>query len=383
MIHRGKAIYYPALDGMRGVGIVFVVVYHFLLLSDYSWSTIGFSWVWIQMFFIQSGFLITQMLLDDREAPLGRYLGRFYWRRILRIFPVYFGYLLIPTVLYLALGIPEALPERLPYLVTFTFNFADLAREIVKVNLWFIHFWSLSVEEQFYLVWPFLVFFIAPRRLRVLLIAIVIAAPLFRWWQVSHLLAAGATEELAGRMAYSNTLCQLDAFAFGAAIPLFKLTDRVQRPGRWATSALAVALAAGAANFLLLRGAGVELSWTSLGFSGGLIGNFQHVWSYTLVNLLFLFVVLRAIQPEQRGLFGHPVAVRLGKVSYGMYVVHMAVLIAFDRLNERYVGSVAAMTIVGLVASYLVAELSYRYYERRFLALKDSPPRWLVSRVKA
>lgn len=364
--------YFKSLDGIRGVGIVFVLAYHYLLLSDFSWSTIGFSWIWIQMFFVQSGFLITRILLDTKEQPLGKYLGRFYWRRILRIFPIYFGYLLIPTAGSLLFGVPEEFGRRAPALFTFTFNFAGVARDIVNANLWFIHFWSLSVEEQFYVIWPLVVFVLGVRPLKVLVAGVIVLAPVFRLWFVQHLMADGLTAELSGRVSYTFTVCQLDALACGAAIPILQLQRRVRRTGRWALAMTGLVLAVGAVNLLSLRSRGVEISATSLGLSGSMVENAQHVWSYSLVNILFMFVVIHLTSDGYRGVFTTPVLVRIGKIAYGMYVLHMLVLIGFDRLNERYLHNVPLSFVAAFGATYLLADFSYRHFESRFLALKNA-----------
>jgi peptidoglycan/LPS O-acetylase OafA/YrhL len=364
--------YYRSLDGVRGVGIVFVLGYHFLLLSDYDWSTIGFSWIWIQMFFVQSGFLITRILLDDKNESAGQFFGRFYWRRILRIFPVYFGYLLIALVASTLFNVPEDFGSRAPTLFTFTYNFADIARKIVRANLWFIHFWSLSVEEQFYLVWPLFIFLLGIRSLRVLVVAVIVLAPLFRLWFVQHLMMDGITAEMSGRVSYSFTISQLDALATGAAIPILNLAQHVRRTGRWVAGMAFLLIAAGTLNFVMLHQQGVLISFTSLGLSGGMVDNFQHVWSYSLVNLLFLFLILHLTTGRYQGIFTLPIFVRLGKIVYGMYVIHMAVLIGFDWLNERYIHNIALSFAMGFGATFLLADLSYRHFERRFLALKDS-----------
>lgn len=364
--------YYGSLDGVRGVGILFVLGYHYLLLNGYDWSTIGFSWIWIQMFFVQSGFLITRILLDAKGESIRKYLGQFYWRRVLRIFPVYFGYLLLATVTSVLFDVPEEFGRRAPALFSFTYNFADIARVIARANLWFIHFWSLSLEEQFYFVWPLLVFVLGIRSLRLLVVSVIILAPLFRFWFVQHLMAGGLSGEMSGRVSYSFTISQLDALAAGAAIPILNLQRHVRKTGRWVAGMACLLLVAGVLNYLALRQQGLTISVTSLGLSGGMVNNLQHVWSYSLVNLLFLFVILHLTTVRYRGIFTAPVFVRIGKIAFGMYVLHMAVLIAFNWLNAKYLHSVALSFAMGFGATFLLADLSYRHFERRFLAMKDS-----------
>jgi peptidoglycan/LPS O-acetylase OafA/YrhL len=160
----------PALDGLRAVAIAMVVAFHYGLLDC--------GWLGVQLFFVLSGFLITRILQAAREQPLGHYLGRFWRRRALRIFPLYFGYLLLLSAVFVATGAPVAFADSALYLFTYTFN---LTRPwLQQGSPAFTHFWSLCVEEQFYLLWPLAVFFLAPRRLPQLAIAMIAVAPVAR-----------------------------------------------------------------------------------------------------------------------------------------------------------------------------------------------------------
>ena len=143
--------YIPSLDGLRGLGSFLVIATH------YGYSQDG--WIGLEFFFVLSGFLITAILLTETNRPLGEYLGRFYWRRLLRTFPPYFGYLLICGIVYVCVRQPRGFLDVLPSLATYWFNFYTLFHFYAdKPSFMFAHLWSMSVEEQFYLVWPFLVF---------------------------------------------------------------------------------------------------------------------------------------------------------------------------------------------------------------------------------
>ena len=147
------------LDGVRGIAILLVVLFHLPMQPGWGGAlglTLPFGWMGVQLFFVLSGFLITRILISSKEQPFGAYLRRLYVRRVLRIFPLYYGFLLALGAVYLATALPEPLERYWPYLATFTWNWtrADAAWE--ESNR-FVHLWSLSVEEQFYLVWPALV----------------------------------------------------------------------------------------------------------------------------------------------------------------------------------------------------------------------------------
>ena len=171
----------PALDGLRGIAIAAVMVFHFTLYGPYSNAlmrglpAIGpalhlamAGWGGVDLFFVLSGYLITAILLRTKAAP--GYFRRFYARRVLRIFPLYY--------LFLAVGI--ALSSRLPpawsaegswqlWLWTYLTNFKIGSAGWSSVPRAYEHFWSLAVEEQFYLLWPLLVFKLDERRLARLL----------------------------------------------------------------------------------------------------------------------------------------------------------------------------------------------------------------------
>ena len=363
--------YIKALDGIRGLGILFVLGYHYIRLNDFDWTMLSFSWVWIQMFFVQSGFLITSILLESRQQSFTGYLGQFYWRRALRILPIYMAYVLAAAITFAIWREPDGFDRRLPYLLTFSYNLNWLTNDPEQISVWFVHFWSLAVEEQFYLVWPLGVFLLSLRQLRWALAVIVLLAPVFRYWFVGSLIASGYSQQVAGEISYSFAISQLDAFALGAAIPIFNLHERVKRPGQWALAMAVLVLAAGAINLWLLRGDGVHLHATSLGLVVNQTSNLQHVWSYTPVNVLFMFVVLYLIAPRYDGLFTNTMLVALGKIVYGMYVVHLGILLLISRFNRDFLNSHAVAFTMGFMLTFGVAYLSYRYFEKPILSFRD------------
>ena len=166
----------PALDGLRAVAIVLVVMVH-------AAPTAGFppalAWVHtlqslgVRVFFVISGFLITALLLQERAATGGISLRRFYMRRALRIFPAFYAYLAVIAVLAAA-GWIILLPGDLAHALTYTMNYHFPGAWEV------LHFWSLSVEEQFYLLWPPLLVLAGPRRACLGAAAVVVITPLIR-----------------------------------------------------------------------------------------------------------------------------------------------------------------------------------------------------------
>jgi len=360
-----------ALDGLRAVAVALVMLLHFGYLNG--------GWIGVQVFFVLSGFLITGVLLADREAPLGAYLRRFYWRRTLRIFPLYYGYLAVLGLAYAAWGRPPELPQNAASLFTYTYNFTRLSPEW-EVSPFFTHFWSLAVEEQFYLVWPFVVHALSRRAIVVLSAALVVLAPLFRWALASALADGARSAYDVGDSVYWFPLSHADAFATGALVALLGAGGRATRPALLAAAAVAAVAFGGFLNLRALRSAGADLPLGTMGFPLASIDNGAHVWGYTLLNLCSAALVAAAVAAHRAGgvvsVLGWGPLAGLGKISYGVYVLHWPLLVLFNA-HVRYRpltvrGALMFAAWAGLVAA--AAWVSWRFYETRFLALKDRGP---------
>lgn len=352
-----------ALDGVRGIAIILVILFHSLLLS--------IGWVGVQLFFVLSGFLITSILLSDADLPLGFYLKRFYWRRTLRIFPLYYGALAAMTVVYLVTAHPESFGKQWPYLFTYTLNYRKGFS--FETDMYFGHFWSLALEEQFYLLWPMLVYLLPPKKFRVVVLAIIAASPLIRGLTAHFLMPVLHQSDRVGIAIYCVTFCQLDAFATGAAVVLF-VRQRWLRPGLIAIGCALLFLVCGQASSFLATGR-LTLN-TSFGYPPGLMRGGQYIWGYTLFNFCSAAMILVALSRNWFStLLSHPALTYVGKVSYGMYIFHRLVLVVTIKLAGDHVRRHSLANLVVLVCYFsallLLCSLSYRFYESRFLALKD------------
>ncbi len=362
--------YVKSLDGVRGWAILLVIWFHFFFL-------VQCGWIGVQLFFVLSGYLITTILLKSKDSSLSFYLKRFYWRRSLRIFPLYFAYVFLFLGTYLVFSFPSDMADNIAYLLTYTYNFKPLIEGDFVGDPVFTPFWSLSVEEQFYLVWPFVVFFAGNRALKWIVAGILFVSPLVRFFLADMLLQSTMfNEEAIGETVYRFTLGQLDAFAFGAALPVFSLAIKWRdHTGKIALATASLMLIAGLWNYFDLMESGMPLMVSSLGYKIGVLDNMQHVWSYTLINMaatgLILFLVTYKGNRVTRGLFENKVLVMIGKVSYGMYVYHWVLLSAYRQtIHPRIGNELLSMVIyVGLV--FLIAYLSFEVFEKRFLEIKD------------
>jgi peptidoglycan/LPS O-acetylase OafA/YrhL len=200
-----------ALDGIRGVAILSVVLFHATMGLGYNWWPIKSllkitqaGWLGVDVFFALSGFLITGILWKSKneKASLRYYLSRFYFRRVLRIFPLYFGVLII--LLLIPILIPvlrdadyERFVQMQPW---FWLHAANIAREFYGVTnpvlefgrFELTHFWSLSVEEHFYLFWPLLLYFLGRRSILLVTLILVVISTVLKLGlvEISPVLAA-------------------------------------------------------------------------------------------------------------------------------------------------------------------------------------------------
>jgi peptidoglycan/LPS O-acetylase OafA/YrhL len=361
---------FPGLDGLRGIAILAVIGHNLQLLQDpdtrlgklVEWG-LDRGWIGVQLFFVLSGFLITGILLDSQKAP--NHFQSFFARRALRIFPLYFLTLAVLFLLLPALGaIPAAMRptpgEQLPfwlYVSNWTqpsgFNAGDVT-----------HFWSLAVEEQFYLVWPFLLRGRSAEATLRLSLAVAAASLVIR---LAMLGLAVSPHKI-----YMFSVCRMDALALGGAMAAAWRMPGAQRwlVARWR------AMLAGAAllwlfDLLLTHG------YPRLSVIEQSIG-------YTILSLSMALLVGAAASADTLGAGGPLAALRsrglrlVGKYSYAIYLFHRPVN---DLLGTRWLapllpqpGRSVASTLVYLAAafgvSFALAALSYRLVERPFLSLK-------------
>lgn len=341
--------YFGSLDGLRCASIMAVLWHH--THAGYAWlpaSERGF--LGVDMFFVVSGFLIVTLLLRERERAGSISLQRFYMRRTLRIFPIYYGVLLALTVFF---GLikptrPMAQPffRELPYLVTYMSDWID------SQTLMFFA-WSLAAEEQFYLVWPpvekWLKRAAIPLLLGVIainqLINFKIADPwLYSWFGIRQ----------ADRMIFQITFTPICLGVLLAHLLHSKVGfDRLVRGIGWRGSpALWAAMLVVACNV------------------PGDLGGWPRLLIQVLMTLLLASCVVRE-DHALAGLFTLGPIKRIGTVSYGMYMYHMFVVAAVSALLGRLkLAFPYDRFLLTTLLTYLVAELSFRCYETPFLRLK-------------
>ncbi len=361
--------YIKSLDGLRGLGIITVLFAHYGVLES--------AWISLEMFFVLSGYLITRILLHAKEqTTLSQYLKRFYWRRSLRIFPLFYTYLTIAAIVILAVPSYEALRPSLVYVFAYIYNFAVYS-ENFQYSYFYTHFWSLSVEEQFYLLWPMVIFFTRKQLFKFIIPVMVLVAPVIRYFIVVKFEGIYTGSRL-GDCVYWNPLCQMDAFAIGTGVAVFQ-DHLIQHAKKILLLMFSIFVIAGAANFIALynaHGPTIEVM-TSFGYPLNFLENYQHVWSYSIVDLFFGSLVLYMVkiagesQKLANKLFENKFFVLTGKISYGMYITHWIIMHYCRKFLGPVVDNQVILFLIIFVIIYGVSYFSFFYYESMFLKLKD------------
>jgi peptidoglycan/LPS O-acetylase OafA/YrhL len=363
----------PALDGLRGFAIGTVLLFH------YTYFRVG--WVTISLFYVLSAYLITTRLLVLRSLPPTTYLSRFFMLRIARIFPLYFFALTVGTIGYAVLTWPVEWPRVFPYLATFSFNFYPII-EGDESPFVFCHFWSLATEEQFYLMWPFLVLLIPVRLLKSVALLFIITAPACRA-VLGELLRGALPTELISRSIYYFPICHVDALGLGILLALGTLSGRIpvveagpQRslPDLYRPFLLLLAGVFVAHIFVTTQFGHVGISRSlAIDYPERLYTTYHHVFTMSLTAIGSALLVYAALMRSNwaTAIFERVWLRRLGIVSYGVYVFHLPLLEAF-----RFFTDIQPRTWLGLlfffvyvVVSYGLAELSYRYFEEPIVKL--------------
>ncbi len=374
--------FYPALDGLRALAVLMVFFEHY---QASNYLALNWGWAGVDVFFVLSGFLITGILYDTRDAP--RRFRTFYARRTLRIFPLYYAVLLFGVVLtpvfhwiwnpawvlwFAYLGNYA----RFVYLASPLFPMGAIEHLIAQAHiqrmpaLFLGHFWSLAVEEQFYLVWPFIVFSVRDRvRLRNLCVVICCLT------LVARIVCVFAVPQryLAAELLYRVTPLRADALLIGGLVALCLRGPEAEAVRRLGRPILAVF----GAGFLLW-----DLLYRQL--SG--VHHFYHPYAgapvlttigYTLIDIFSAALIVSILQPSGFlfRVFSMKWPRRLGMMSYGFYVFHdmfhplwhviVYSQVQFGRKAE------ACVTLLGLVSTVVLSYLSFRFLETPFLRLKD------------
>jgi peptidoglycan/LPS O-acetylase OafA/YrhL len=360
--------YLPTLDGVRGVAVLLILLFHFGRMKDVT-LRLEIGWIGVQLFFVLSGFLITKILLANKNQSLKSYLRHFFLRRSLRIFPLYYLYLSFLLLLFIAIDEPKDILHYGAHLLTYTYNFSILSADW-QLSRMYVHLWSLSVEEQFYIIWPFAVFFLSTQSLKRLMLALILLIPIFRFLLKLYLATTfeGKDQEFIGNAVYWFPLSNFDAFAIGGAINFLKEDFLSLGKKAWLIITFSLCVIGGVLNGTFLEVNGF-FDITTLGYPLHSTANNQHVWSYTLLNFFFA-VLLWNVLEAKASVFNFKPLQEIGKISYGMYVFHFLILVMFEKMKIHVYTDLVTLFIY-LTICVAVAKIIYSTVEKKILLLKN------------
>lgn len=336
--------YRPQLDLLRAIAFLMVFAVHTFPAGNFLGGAVGWLTALaistgrfgVDLFFALSAVLITSLLLSERERTGAVDVRAFYARRLLRIAPLLIGFLIVTAILTHTLRLPSL--DGL-YVLGF----------VMLIGNWLIAFhgavpaiymplWSLCVEEQFYVIWPPLIRHLSRRRLMMVGGAMIGGSILCR----AAFVLGGASPDTIAFL----TITRLDAL--GAGVVLATLPHAILRAG-WAIPGFAGLLGAEALRASGPAGWPVVPAFALAGISSAIVVAAAHRWTWRPAML-----------------------VQLGRISFGLYIAH-GLMNALARMAIPHAEGLLALgrAVLTLAATIIVAQLSYRYYERTFLRLKD------------
>ncbi len=352
--------HYPALDGLRGVAILLVVILHNFRFMNYFF----FGWLGVDLFFVLSGFLITDILMNKLGQP--HFLRNFYLRRVFRIFPLFYLTLIIfllilPHVKSYTLHTDYYTSHQFwlwTYLQNWLFIFKAPYGDPVL-----LHIWSLGVEEQFYLFWPLVILlFRKPKILLAIVLLLLVAVGITR-----YLIWINKIEDLAYASLYTFT--RIDGICIGCLLALLLRIN----PGFLKKNTLLLVLLMAAINF------------------GFYFINNRHAFTlpylafvgYSTFAVLFGILVYEAVTGESRWIqfiFNNRILRFFGRISYGFYVFHWPVYMLFypplltlfrDRAHFSIKPAELAGSLLVTGIAILISVISFRFFESPILKLKS------------
>jgi peptidoglycan/LPS O-acetylase OafA/YrhL len=375
MTGRTQAGFIPALDGLRGIAIILVMVHHFTYyrptygIDAWIGSVVFFFWTGVDLFFVLSGFLITGILLDTRGSE--RYFTSFYARRTLRIFPLYYLVLFVafvvlpqfPAVHPVLAGQAEVPPQWPYWLYLMNFSIADGG----WVHGWVDVGWSLAIEEQFYLVWPLVIWLCPPRLLVWLCTAIFVGEVFAR--------SFARASDVAVLPIYVLPWFRLDGLVIGALLAVALRRGLMPALDRLVPAVVIV----GVAGLIAVTILGGHTWWWN---------RRMQQFGYSLIAVVGGAMLVSAINRPADSLWPRMLSAgwlrAFGKYSYGLYLIHAPVMRAVREYvfnpeeYERFgiLPWTAQVLFYGAATAptFALAWLSWRLFESPILRLKARFP---------
>jgi peptidoglycan/LPS O-acetylase OafA/YrhL len=344
-----KRVYFPNLNGVRFIAALSVLIYHFF---D---TTIFYGHLGVILFFVLSGFLITYLLLEEKEAEKAIAIKKFYIRRILRIWPLYFFIVLIGSIVFLVINNND---NSSPFFNTLIYYLIFIPNVAFVLEIGFKYagvLWSVGSEEQYYLLWPWLIKIKSDKKIIIVFVLIILffsCAP-----HIIDYINNNYLNNSKNILYYSSRIMARMSFNSMATGGLLAFLYKYKAESiKFMFNKL----------FQFVCLISLLFCW---------ILNVEFFFNDQFYAIMFGILILNlAVNPKVIFSLENKVLDYLGKISYGLYVYH---LIAFDInyfiitkwLNLPFANSVYFF-LFGVLTTILIASLSYYFFERPFLKLK-------------
>lgn len=356
-----QQFYHPELDGLRFVAFLLVFIHHApFIATSKLWTTLHeYGWIGVDIFLCLSSFLITKLLIREFQDTKAINFKYFYIRRILKIWPLYFAFVFFTTIYSYVNQLSGFSWLRVFGMVTFTDNIMAVISGKYNHFFAFVHLWTISFEEQFYFIAPFLTIFLINKidkiKLVYLLSAIFIGniiRAIFLILKIEH------------PAIWVFPLTHFESILFGIFLAFFHLSsNKPQRTNYWVV-------------FIV----GIICLITTTRFPNLESGDWSLMLTYPLIGIgsgLIISAVLNGNIKMITNVLMHKTVSYLGKISYGLYVFHILGLTLADYFYKTFSTSnnlnfyVIIVGMFGLIFNILLSIASYNLLEMPFLKLKD------------
>jgi peptidoglycan/LPS O-acetylase OafA/YrhL len=343
-----KIKYYRSLDGVRGLAALMVMFFHFWIIVTPGDSLVLktlvkvsiFGQTGVTLFFVLSGFLITRILINAKGDS--HYFSNFYIRRALRILPLYYLFLILyyfVTPLFTGEQVADGTDQ-----LSYWFYLQNFAKTFNWSSAGPLHYWSLAVEEHFYLIWPLLVYFLSVKQLKKSIWIIYGIAIL------SRIILLALDYDV-----FYFTLTNMDSLAIGGLLAIHEREKKL-KPTKFYR------------NGFLFSIIPVVVLWF---FVGGKALAIVQVIKPIFINGIYFFMIGYVVSAEKgviKSLFRGDLLRYTGKISYGLYIYHGAI---FEIIRQNIlVKNVFLLFTISFASSYVVASISYYCFENIFLSMK-------------
>ncbi len=352
-----KLAYYHNLDGLRGIAALMVVVCHFFLMDSVE-NYIGttayaqvskFGQHGVSLFFVLSGFVISRILVNNKND--NNYFRQFYWRRMLRIFPLYYLFLFIWYWILPVITNNEILPisQQLPFYFYYqNFDWLTGISQNASAGQPF-HYWSLAVEEHFYLIWPLVIYITPFKHVKTVIIGLIIFVIPIKVLFLNHHISINKI-----------TFTRFDQILLGALLAYYEANNKLFENSQFFKKLFKYIL-------LCCLPLAVFVFWGK-----GSFPEFKEVIKYNLLGLIFFAVIGLVILSNGKGGFNKFLESKImqyfGTISYGIYVWHVAAMLLVDKFMITKIWPIDFLSTLLLTLG--MAHLSFFYYEKKILKYK-------------